>query len=530
MKRNWSASTLEGVLPPESRRQELPSNLPALTVLGHPDLSRIGDRAFLTALARGREAWVSRDRPSFSAPGAATGEPLADPFLSRTPLRFVPLDDGSIRLHLDGSRTRVTVEGEPVEGARTLSAAELEEGAVLVLSERIVLLLQRRPPPLPGSVERFGLIGDSAGIDAVRRAIARVAPLSTAVLLRGETGTGKELAARALHEHSPRAAQPFLSVNLAAVPPSLAAAELFGSRKGAYTGSVRDQPGYFALADGGTLYLDEIGETPPEVQVLLLRALETGEIVPVGDPTPHKVDVRIVSATDTDLEAAIRQGTFRSPLLHRLSGYLIRLPPLRQRREDVGRLLVHFLRLELEHIGETLPPRAASEEPPWLPAALNARLACSSWPGNVRQLQNVARQLAIDGRSQPVLLDTPGLEDLIPEVEPTAPPPAVPPPVGSVPERRRGRRPSDVSEEELIAALRSHRWNFKEAADALGIARTSLYLLLERSPHVRPAAEIPPEEVRRAWERCGGDLEAMAGELEVSERALRQRLKDLKLR
>ena len=535
MKPDLSASTLAGALAPESGRQEPPSALPVLTVLGHSDLSRIGDRAFLGALARGREAWLSRDRPSFSPPGAAAGEPLSDPFLSRAPLRFAPLDDGSVCLHLDGSRTRVTVEGEPVKEARTLSAAELEEGAVLVLSERIVLLLQRRPLPLPSTGEtgeRFGLIGESAGIEAVCRAIERVAPLSTAVLLRGETGTGKELVARALHEHSPRASGPLLSVNLAALPPSLAAAELFGSRKGSYTGSVGDRPGYFALANGGTLYLDEIGEAPPEVQAMLLRALESGEVMPVGDPTPRKVDVRIVSATDTDLETAIRQGTFRSPLLHRLSGYLIRLPPLRQRREDIGRLLVHFLRLELERIGDTLPPRVATGEEPWLPADLVARLARYSWPGNVRQLQNVARQLAIDGHGQPVLLDTPGLKDLMPEVEsPSKPSVAVvPQPVPTSPKLRRSRRPSEVSEEELLAALRSHRWNLKAAADALGVARTSLYLLLERSPNVRPAAEIPPEEIRQAWERCGGDLEAMAGGLEVSARALRQRLKDLKLR
>ena len=527
MKHDLRASTLAGASPPESGRQEPPSALPVLTVLGHPDLSRIGDRALLGSLARGREVRLSRDHPGFSPPGAGAGEPLADPFLSRAPLRFEPLDDGSVRLHLDGSRTRVTVEGEPVEQARTLSAAQLEAGAVLVLSERIVLLLQRRPPPLPGSGERFGLIGESAGIEAVRRAIERVAPFSTGVLLRGETGTGKELAARALHEHSPRASRPFLTVNLAAVPPSLAAAELFGSRKGAYTGSVRDQPGYFDLADGGTLYLDEIGEAPPEVQAMLLRALESGEVTPVGDPAPHKVDVRIVSATDADLETAIRQGTFRSPLLHRLSGYSIRLPPLRQRREDIGRLLVHFLRLELERIGDTLPPRAAVEGAPWLPAGLIARLARYAWPGNVRQLQNVARQLAIDGRLQPVLLDVPGLEDLMPGEEPSSSPAPPMAPAASVVERR---RPSEITEEELLATLRSHRWNLKAAADALGVARTSLYLLLERSPSVRPAAEIPPEEVRQAWERCGGDLEAMAGELEVSERALRQRLKDLKLR
>jgi DNA-binding NtrC family response regulator len=522
--------------PADKGRRQAASDLVALTVLGHPNLARLGDRAFLADLSRGREALLSREQPRFAVPGALTGEPLGDPFLSRQPLRFVPLGDGSVQLDASGSRTRLAVEGEPVADGRIVSAAELEEGAVLLLSERIVLLLQRRPAPLSGPAERFGLIGESAEVEALRRAIARVAPLSTAVLLRGETGTGKELAARALHEHSPRRGRPFLSVNLAALPPALAAAELFGARKGAYTGSVRDQPGYFLQADGGTLYLDEIGEAPPEIQVMLLRALESGEILPVGDQTPRKVDVRIVSATDSDLEAAIRQGTFRSPLLHRLSGYVIRLPPLRRRKEDLGRLLVHFLRRELDKMGEPLPPRAAEAREPWLPAALIDRLARYPWPGNVRQLQNVARQLAIDGRGQPVLLEAPGLDDLLPTVEaPRSPAAAVPAPPAApaqpAPRRaRRERRPSDVTEDELIEALRAHRWNLKAAADALGVARTSLYPLLEKSARVRPAGEIPVDEIQRSYESCGGDPEAMAAELEVSERALRQRLKDLGLR
>ncbi len=525
-------STLEATRP-EGGRRDAPPTLPALTLLGHPDLSRTGDRVFLPDLLRGRQVLLSRKTPLFAGPGDLTGRPLADPFLSRTPFRLEPLppmDTGAVRLLVDDGRMRVTVDGEPVEKSRTFSGAELDEGAVLVLSDRVVLLLQRRPAPLPGVIESFGLLGDSAGMETVRRAIARVAPLSTAVLLRGETGTGKEVVARALHEHSPRAGGPFVSVNLAALPPSLAAAELFGARKGSYTGSVRDQPGYFALAHGGTLYLDEVGEAPPEIQVMLLRALESGEIMAVGDPAPRKVDVRIVSATDADLEEAIRRGTFRSPLLHRLSGYLIRMPPLRQRKEDIGRLLVHFLRLELERIGETLPPRQATGDAPWLPAALVSRLVRYPWPGNVRQLQNVARQLAIDGRGQAVLLDSPELESLMPGTAPASPDRAGRTPPPEIPAKTRGRRPSEVSEDELIEALRAHRWNLKAAADALGIPRTSMYLLLERSERVRSAAEVPAEEIRAAYERCGGDLEALAGELEVSERGLRQRLKDLGLR
>jgi two-component system nitrogen regulation response regulator GlnG len=358
-------------------------------------------------------------------------------------------------------------------------------------------------------------------MEAVRQAIARVAPLGVPVLLRGETGTGKEIVARALHEHGPRSGRPFLAVNLGALPPTLAAAELFGAERGAYTGAVRDTPGYFVRTHGGTLFLDEIGEAPPEIQVMLLRALETQEVVPVGGQKPRCVDVRIISATDSNLEEALRAGSFRTPLLHRLAGYSIRLPPLRQRREDFGRLLVGFLLREIAEMGDPPPPSSPALRVPWLPPPLVTRLARLDWPGNVRQLRNVARQLAIDSRGLPALETGPGLGDLLLTAgsPPAAPPPAVP-----------RRRPSEIGEEEMLAALRAHRWNLKDTAAALGIARTSLYTLLERSTRIRPAAGVPPEEIRRALERCGGDVEAMAAELEVSERALRQRLKDLGLR
>ena len=513
--------------------REDPPTLPALTILGHPDLSRIGDRAFLGEIARGRAALLSRQEPRFAAPRAAVGEPLGVPFLSRRPVRIEPLPgEGGVRLLRDGSPTRVVANGAAVEESRSFSAAELDDGVVIELSEQVALLLHRRPAPATQAANPHGLLGESAGIEAVHQAISRAAPLAVPVLFRGETGTGKELAARSLHEQSGRAGRPFFGVNLATLPPSLAAAELFGARKGSYTGAVQDLPGWFGRADGGTLFLDEVGEAPPEVQVMLLRALETGEIVPVGSQAPRQVDVRVVSATDADLEQAVARGTFRAPLLHRLAGYSIRLPPLRRRREDVGRLLVHFLSRELEALGTVLPRGGIGSEP-WLPASLVARLIRHDWPGNVRQLRNVARQLAIDGLGQPALRMTPGLEELLPLAQETAPrpaaaesPPAPPPPEAA----RRLRKPAEISEDELLAALREHRWNLKAAAEALGVARTSLYILLEQSPRVRAAADVPPEEVRAAFERCGGDVEATAAVLEISERALRQRLKDLGLR
>jgi two-component system nitrogen regulation response regulator GlnG len=515
-------------------RESLPP-LPALTILGHPDLSRIGDRVFLGELARGREALLSRREPRFTAPRAAAGEPLGVPFLSRSPLRLGPLADGGVRLRRDGSPTRVLAGGLTVDESLDFSAAALDDGIVLELSEQVALLLHRRTAPAAEAPQPGGLLGESAEIEAVRLAISRAAPLPVPVLLRGETGTGKELAARSLHEQSTRAEGPFFAVNLATLTPSLAAAELFGARKGAYTGAVQDLPGWFGRADGGTLFLDEIGEAPAEVQAMLLRALETGEIVPVGSQAPRRVDVRVISATDADLEAAIGRGGFRAPLLHRLAGYSIRLPPLRRRREDIGRLLGHFLARELEALGAGLPAGGSGAEP-WLPTSLIARLARYEWPGNVRQLRNVARQLAVDGQGQPALRATPGLEELLPGPAPARVAAAGPSSASSVPAAadsqpaQRLRKPAEVSEDELIAALREQRWNLKAAAAALGVARTSLYILLEQSTRVRAAADVPPEEIRAAFARCGGNVEATAAALEISERALRQRLKDLGLR
>ncbi len=527
-----------------------PIPLPALTILCHPDLGRIGDLLLLGELASGREAGLSRHQPRFTAPGAAGGTPLDDPFLSRRPLILSPLPGGSVRLDRGGSRTRLEVGGVAVENRRDVGSEALDEGVVVELAGRVVLLLHRRTAPAPAAA-RFGLVGDSSGMERVRAAIERVADLEVPVLLRGETGTGKELIACALHDRGTRRGERFVGVNLGALPPSLAAAELFGARKGAYTGASRNRSGYFGRADGGTLFLDEIGDAPAEIQVMLLRALETGEITAVGSQTPRRIDVRVISATDADLERLVASSGFRAQLMHRLAGYTIRLPALRRRRDDLGRLLVHFLELERASAGEPPPPNDPAARRPWLDATLVSRLARYHWPGNVRQLRNVVRQLVIDGRGQPFLGAGARLDELLPASpvsEPTGPVAAdrvaadrvaadrvdadpaetERPPDAEPPAPR--RKPSKVTEEELVAALRAERWNLKAAAAALRISRTSLYALLERSPNVRAAADVPAAEIRRAWERHGGDLEAMVDELEISERALRQRLKDLGLR
>ncbi|HEX9943610.1 MAG TPA: sigma-54 dependent transcriptional regulator [Thermoanaerobaculia bacterium] len=531
----WESLSSEG-----DRRRRARARIPALTILYHPDRARVGERAVLAGLLEGRTEHLSRLEPGFDPPHRSDPRPLGDRHISRSPLVLRRSGDtGAVHLSAAESRTRVTANGVAVQEASTFSGPEVERGVVLELSDRVVLLLHHfTATPVP-SPERFGLVGDSEAILRVRNDVRRVADLDVPVLLRGETGTGKELVARAIHQASRRRNGPCLSVNMGAIPSSLAASELFGSTRGAYTGSVRDQAGFFQRAHGGTLFLDEISEAPHEVQVMLLRVLETGEVQRVGGPEPQKADVRLIAATDADLEQAIEEGRFRAPLLHRLAGYEISIPPLRERRDDFGRLLFHFLRQELQAIGEEHrldPPR--EDESPWMPASVVARLARYNWPGNVRQLLNAVRQIVIASRSAEVVQIGPQIERLLREgaaasrastttggfSEPT---PADPLPVRKRAEPMDYRSPSEVSEAEVIEALRSTRWEVKLAAERLGISRPSLYLLIDKFPSIRKAADLSRAEILEARELCGADLDAMVDRLEVSKKGLQQRMKQL---
>jgi two-component system nitrogen regulation response regulator GlnG len=244
---------------------------------------------------------------------------------------------------------------------------------------------QLRPPFTDNTDE---IIGSSPAMQAVFKRIALVAPTEACVLITGESGTGKELVARAVHTNSPRRDKPFLPVHVAALNPNLVESELFGHVKGAFTGADRTRPGLLALADGGTVFLDELADIPPPVQAKLLRVLERREVLPVGGARPEPVNVRIVSATHADLAAAVRDGRFRHDLFFRLHVYPIHVPPLRERTEDIPVLAEYFLR----NFGAALP----------LPADTQAALATRPWPGNVRELRNALEHAAIVARGGPV--------------------------------------------------------------------------------------------------------------------------------
>ena len=279
---------------------------------------------------------------------------------------------------------------------------DVDEAVALV--QRAVEHAEEQRGKQPAVVEEASteIIGEAPAMQEVFRAIGRLSHSNITVLINGESGTGKELVAHALHTHSPRAANEFIPLNMAAIPRDLIESELFGHEKGAFTGAQAARRGRFEQADGGTLFLDEIGDMPAETQTRLLRVLADGEFYRVGGHTPVKVDVRIIAATHQNLEELVKQGKFREDLFHRLNVIRVHIPSLAQRREDIPRLARHFLAAsarELEVETKMLRPEA------------EAFLAKLPWPGNVRQLENTCRWLTVMASGREVLVS-----DLPPEL------------------------------------------------------------------------------------------------------------------
>ncbi|MGZ5436466.1 MAG: sigma-54-dependent transcriptional regulator [Pyrinomonadaceae bacterium] len=236
-------------------------------------------------------------------------------------------------------------------------------------------------------VDRGAIIGRSDIMQEVFRVVEQVAPARSTVLITGESGTGKELIAKAIHEASPRVGRAFVTVNSSNIPSELLESELFGHTRGAFTGAIAAKKGLFEVADGGSIFLDEIGDIPPETQVRLLRVIQEREFTPLGDTTPRRVDVRIIAATNIDLKEAVRQGVFREDLYYRLSVVPIELPPLRDRHEDILPLAQHFVRKYNEENGRQVSEHVNPE--------VLSLLENYSWPGNVRELENAIERAVV---------------------------------------------------------------------------------------------------------------------------------------
>ncbi len=321
----------------------------------------------------------------------------------------------------------------------------------------------------------YGMIGRSANMKAVFEMIGKVASTPSTVLITGESGTGKELVARALHERSVRSAKPFIKINCAAIPDTLVESELFGHERGAFTGAVSAKPGRFELANGGTLFLDEVGEVPLEMQVKLLRVLQEGEFERVGGVRTLKVDTRLVAATNTDLDKAIAAGRFREDLFYRLNVVPIRLPPLRERRDDIPLLVNHFLRHFNARLGKSV--RHAT------PEAL-ARLTTFRWPGNIRQLENVLERTLLFCEGDEIGLGDLPAELSTPAAAAEAAQIASATAVGALPEgtglKDVIRETTEGVERQLIQqALEQTGGNVTQAAKMLQISRKSMQIKMK---------------------------------------------------
>jgi len=324
------------------------------------------------------------------------------------------------------------------------------------------------------------IIGEAPAMQEVFRAIGRLSRSNITVLINGESGTGKELVAQALHRHSPRADKPFIALNMAAIPRDLLESELFGHERGAFTGAQNRRVGRFEQADGGSLFLDEIGDMPAELQTRLLRVLADGEFYRVGGHTPVKVDVRIIAATHQDLEQRVKEGGFREDLFHRLNVIRIHIPALRERREDIPLLLAYFL---------NSAARELDVEPKTLRPDVEAYLCALEWPGNVRELENLCRWLTVMASGQEIHMD-----DLPPELH-------------------RGQEPEAGTASNWEAALR--RWADQQ------LARGEQGLLNEATPQFERIM------IETALKRTGGRRQDAARLLGWGRNTLTRKIKEL---
>ncbi len=495
-----------------------------ITVLWHPDPAMIGSQYLHSRSQDVLE--LNRFTPLFCHPGQ-TGMPMSVGTISRTPILLRWQDAQSVMLEVPPSRMVVEVNGHEIIDQINLSSSQIDQGVVISLGRSVFLCLHWMR-----CLPQFNLIPEIIGVGSaaiqLREQIRQMAKSDLPILLLGETGTGKELAAKAIHQFSSRAHAPLVTVNMAALNETLAAADLFGAAKGAYTGAAQTRKGYFAEAAGATLFLDEVGNTPASIQPMLLRVLETGDYRPLGASQDCHSTARILSATDQNLY----QSNFNHALLRRLESLVLHLPPLKQRREDLGVLILHILANE---------PGEATLTSEFPGDVLNS-LFCYDWPGNVRQLAQVVRRVCLQLQAG----QSPDLSGLLEQ--------ASQPALGAVseqPKLRSGNLDStllggnsagnslgrsansvaqsrkklhEISHDAVLNAMRNQRWEILAAAQELGVSRPSMYKLLEQHPQIRRAQDIPVTEIQSALQASQQQIDRCAEILQTPAEALRRYL------
>jgi two-component system NtrC family response regulator len=360
---------------------------------------------------------------------------------------------------------------------KPLNADEVKMSVRRALEHQQLLDENRYLREFADTAFRFeNLVGSSRKMRDVFDMAAQVARRDTTVLITGESGTGKELLAKAIHQNSPRHAKPFVTINCGAIPETLIESELFGHRKGSFTGALSDRAGKFEAANGGTVFLDEVSELEPKLQIRLLRVIQEREIDKIGDHRPIKVDVRILAATNRNLRNLLEDGQFRQDLFYRLSVVTVELPPLRDRREDIPLLVNHFLGKHCKRHDLPLP---VMEE------GTLKLLSGYSWPGNVRELENVVESLVVLGKGDSI---TP--EQLPAEIRQAKP--RIANVALELPEE--GISLEEVEKEILIQALEKNHWNRTRAAKYLNITRKTLNYRIGKYALVLPAGVSGVEE------------------------------------
>ena len=393
--------------------------------------------------------------------------------------RLEPPNRGEQFLWIAGGLTARRQDGSEFPAEATLSRFEVRGRPCFTLilrnvhdrleAERKIVRLTAQTEYLREEIRSarlFGeIIGESPHLVEVLRQISQVATTDASVLITGETGTGKELFARAIHDASRRRDKPLITVNCAAVPAALIESEFFGHERGAFTGATQRRQGRFELADGGTLFLDEIGDLPLDLQGKLLRVLQQGEFEPVGSSRTRTVDVRVLAATNRDLEQAIRDGAFREDLYYRLNVFPLRLPPLRERGDDVVRIAAAFMKMFAAKMGKTVAPLSDDDK---------ARLLAYAWPGNVRELRNVIERAMITATGGRL-----GLADVLPGPPPVAAAAAAPARIASDAVRTiEGLK--DLERANLVRALERTGWRIGGESGAARLLGTNASTLRSR--------------------------------------------------
>jgi len=497
-------NTEDTLTSPISATYSSSSPLLGLTIVWHPDLGRVGEQ-FVGSIDSG-VVELSRFAPLFRRPGL-DGLALGHGGISRDPVRIVRDNTDAIAIHPSAGRMVLELNGNEIRQTCYLSAQQIDAGQILGLGRTILVCLHWiRCLPKNNSADGFLGVGSAAIL--ARDQIHQVATTDLPVLILGETGTGKEIAARAIHALSKRKAKRLVTVNMATLNESLAVADLFGSVKGAYTGAQSARKGLFTESESSTLFLDEIGNTPYSVQPMLLRVIEGGDYRPLGAQQDLHSTARLIAATDQALGSTI----FNQALLRRLESYVIHLPPLRARREDIGVLITHILNRDALVHGSSID----------LPVPLVAQFARYDWPGNIRQLAHALQRAMLALRSGEV----PHFDNLIkvPQESSGQITATNGLPAGAAQHKK---KPADLSEQDVLCAMENNHWFIQAAAQELGISRPSMYKLLRAHTQIRPIEKISEEEIKQTMKLCGGLVENCAAHLKTPTESLRRYLRTL---